>query len=290
MDSVSKKLKRTASVAAILFLMALVTAIVLWGKNKALNNALDREKLRSEELLSEKLATVKESENLTSAYHQAKLKNKSLSDLIDKSNKTLAETQYEISRLHKEKKRYNEVVGKLAAARQELIDAKTRVEGLELKTDELLLENQEIKKSLASSQELNHTLKNQVELLKPARADNYRIESQKYKNERLTVSARRTTRLAVTFHVPEDQTNNLSFKVTTPQGITVTDPSKDISWLISDRTEVVEGLASTSQATVISSKKVQLIFKPKEKFSKGIYCIQMFNHGSYIGSCSIKLR
>ncbi len=129
-------------------------------------------------------------------------------------------------------------------------------------------------------------------ILKAMISDNYRTEALHGKKERLTVNARRTNKLSVSFDLPGNLNSNIYFKVITPQGqeISSTDDVASTTIKIEERNG---GLLASSDANVIGSsgtKRIEMTYKPKEKLKNGIYQFNIYNDDRFIGSTQMRLK
>ena len=274
--------------AAIVLLLAVGLAIFFSVKNKSLHKSLDNEKLKNEEILSEKLLLDKQIADMMFAMETLKGKNKDLDKLLQQTNKTIADKDSEIRQLLIHQKNNKGLSQKLAELKKSLNDAQSKIAEMLSRADDLDAENQALKKSIADLQSENQKLKDQ-EALRILIADNYRIESQKRKPGTLTAFSGRTKKLITTFDVPQQQATNINFKVTLPDGSKVADDSKAISWVITDKYER-QDFASINGGGIEVTKRIQMTYDPKLKFKKGIYKVEMFNNGEYIGSCQLRLK
>ena len=117
--------------------------------------------------------------------------------------------------------------------------------------------------------------------------DNYLVEATKRK-DKLTVMAKRAKKITMSFNVPENMVENISFKLTKPDGKQVDGKGNGIAYKVVNGDEGLT--ASLSGGAIKVSKKIVMTYEPKEKQKSGIYKIEMYNHDKYIGACNVKLR
>ena len=143
-------------------------------------------------------------------------------------------------------------------------------------------------KTLASLKEQNKNLQDQLQNLL-ARSDNYRIESLK-KSEKLTVNAKGTKKVKVSFDIPQNITTDIKFKIVTPAGKTVTNNDPAVTMNILESEPLFYASTESKLIDYEVSKRIEITYKPTEKLAAGIYKIDLYNKDTYIGSCQIKLK
>ena len=152
-------------------------------------------------------------------------------------------------------------------------------------------ENKKLNDQLAYSSKTNTGLSSDNSILKAIISDNYRTEALRGKNEKLTVNAHKTNKLMVSFDLPGNVSDNIFFKVVTPQGKEFSS-NKDLAAAI----EIIENgdglLASTSENAIGSAgtKRVEMTYKPNQKLSKGIYQFNIYNGDRFLGSTQLRLK
>ncbi len=149
-------------------------------------------------------------------------------------------------------------------------------------------EKEMLNQTVASLQLANQQLAANLDILSSMTADNYLIESSR-KNGKLTVMSRRTRKIAVSFKVPENMVESISFKIMKPDGSQI--GGKNDQGLTFEVTNDDAGLLVNSSSEVIKvSKKIEMTYEPKEKLKAGVYKVEMFNGEKYVGACNVKLR
>jgi hypothetical protein len=114
-------------------------------------------------------------------------------------------------------------------------------------------EKNALNQTIASLQEENKQLAANLEILSSMTADNYLVETTKRK-DRLTVVARRTKKMAVTFKVPDNVVEDITFKILKPDGKVVEGKHNGIAYRVVDGDE---GLMASSLGGVIQvSRKI----------------------------------
>jgi hypothetical protein len=272
-----------------------MTLILLSGaffiKNISLHKQLGNERIKSEKLLSEKLKLDKSIEKFRNDLAALMGQNVRLDKLVTKANKKLQNKEAEIKRLMAENATVDELRAKnseLEAMREKLIND---ISDLNLSMNQLKTENSQLNDLLASIRSENEILIVDNTILKAMVADNYRAEALKGKNDKLTVNARKTDKLMVSFDLPSDAGDNLYFKVITPKGDEFSSKTD-----LSARIFVVENnerlLASASDNVVgsIGTKRVEMIYTPNIRLTKGVYKFNLYNDKNYIGSTQLRLK
>ncbi|ELR71561.1 hypothetical protein C900_02476 [Fulvivirga imtechensis AK7] len=288
----TSKEKIIAGVVTAMFFTALGFALFYSADNKALNENLKNEKLKSEKMLSQKLALNKDIDKLKSEIQSYQGKNKQLDGKLADLYAKLTAKENELNALMKQRS-LNE--SKLKKQISDLNDYKKQLQneisGLNESLEDLRFKNSYLQNTVASLEKANKELSKKNDFLSKVAGDNYGVEAHK-KNEKLTINARKTKAIVLGFDVPAHMADNLSLTVTTPVGIKHNNAtSSAVTYQIINEEEPVL-LASTDMVVTTNghSKRVALSYKPKEKFKKGIYKIDIHHEGTYLGSSQIRLR
>ncbi len=288
-------METSVSKSKVILTITIFTLILLSGafliKNISLNMQLGKERINSEKLLSEKLKLDKSIEKFRNDLAALMGQNVRLDKLVTKTNKKLQNKEAEIKRLMAE----NATVGELRAKISELEILREKlmndISDLNLSMTQLKTENSQLNDLLTSLRSENEILIVDNTILKAMVADNYRAEALKGKNDKLTINARKTDKLMVSFDLPSDVGDNLYFKVMTPKGDEFSSKTD-----LSARIFVVENnerlLASASDNVVgsIGAKRVEMIYTPNIKLTKGVYKFNLYNDKNYIGSTQLRLK
>jgi DNA repair exonuclease SbcCD ATPase subunit len=280
---------------SIVLIGALITLLTLsvafFVVNTSLKRQLGDQKIKSEKLLSEKLKLDKSIKELRIDMSALTGKNAKLDKLLTEANKKLQNKEAEIKRLVAE----NATVGELRAQVRELELLREQlnkdIAGLNLSITQLSDANASLNEFLARAKNENEILAIDNTILKAMVADNYRIEALRGKHEKLTINARKTDKLLVSFDLPSDVGKNLYFKVKTPQGDEFSSKN-DLSAII-NIVENNDGLLASASSDVIGSigtKRVEMIYKPNKKLTKGVYRFNVYNENSYLGSTQLRLK
>jgi DNA repair exonuclease SbcCD ATPase subunit len=285
------QISRNQTILITVTIIALFLSGFVFIKNRSTKNQLQKEKMKSESMLSENL-------NLQKSIEKLKKDMSSLQDKNAQLDKTIAETYSQLELKESEIKKLragNASVADLKKknAELEVLHKKLQDEiaSLNLNKEQLAADNKKYSEQIDSYKNKNEELTTNNALLEAMLADNYRIEAQKRKNEKLTVSARRTNKLMTSFDIPTDAGQNLYFKIVTPDGKELSSIN-DKSAIINISSQDKNLIASLSGSTYENQnmKRAELIYKPQQKLTKGIYRINVFNGQAYIGSIQIRLK
>jgi DNA repair exonuclease SbcCD ATPase subunit len=286
----TKKLVQRIGVVSILIIALLLSGLSLYNKAKLKKNLSDA-RLKSEILLSEKLSLNKSIVKFKIDIDELEGKNSNLRKTIADINQKIKDKSIEIEKLTKEnasiktlKKKNNELEKLSKNLNQEIAQLNKLI-------TQINTENKKLNDQLASSSKTNSGLLSDNSILKAIISDNYRTEALRGKNERLTVNANRTNKLLVSFDLPGNITDNIYFKVVTPQGKELSS-NKDMAATI----QIIENgdglLASSSEGLMGSAgtKRVEMAYKPNQKLSKGIYQFNIYNGEHFLGSTQMRLK
>lgn len=287
---IKKKIMLIAGITAIAAL--LVVAGVLKESNTKLKDNLYREKVKSENLLSQKLQLDKSLDLTKKDLTDMKGKNSSLEKMILDTNQKIVQKNAEINRL----KAQNASMKELQLKIDELEKLKTQLNQQISELDKTLAqaeaENVKLNEKLTASAKTTSALSADNTILKAIVSDNYRTEALRGKHDKLTVNARRTDKLMISFELPANvSTKEMYFTITTPDGNQFASnkdlaASVDVTYLQGDLT------ASANQITFDATGKtrVEMSFVPKQKLSQGIYTFNLYNSGRFLGSTQLRLK
>jgi hypothetical protein len=153
-------------------------------------------------------------------------------------------------------------------------------------------ENSKLNEKIASSTRANSNLADDNAILKSMVSDNYRTEAFRGRNEKLTVNARRTNKLQVSFDLPGQVTgNDIYFRIITPEGMEFSS-NKDLAATI----EIIENnddlLASADPdaGAVAVNRRAEMSFRPQKKLTEGVYRFNLYNGDRFLGSTQLRLR
>ncbi len=288
MKTTIEKGKMISITALVLLIFALIGIGVYYSANKSLSKNLNDEKLKTEMMLSEKLALQKEIETFRNRINSLDGQNADLNKVLATTSQKLSEKEAALNRIVRENGNIKNLKKEIAELTKMKKDFESQVFALKESNQNLNNEKVALNQTIASLQDENKKLATNLAILSSITTDNYLVETTK-RNDRLTVVARRAKKMTVSFKVPENMAENISFKLIKPDGKQVDGKGNGIAYRIIDGDEGL--MASTDGGGSISvSKKIEMTYIPKEKQKPGIYKIEMFNEDLYIGACNVKLR
>lgn len=281
------KSKAIIATAVVLLLVTLIGTAFFYNSSQSMEKSLNNEKLKSENILSEKLSLQREIADFKTQISELQGKNSELDKVLAETSKKLGEKEAMANSLIRENGNIKMLKKQLSELNKMKKDFENQVTVLNETIQNMSSEKTILNQTIASLQKENKELAANLDIISSMTADNYLIESNR-KNGKLTVMSKRTKKMAVSFKVPENIVENISFKITKPDGITIEGKDKGIAYTVSSNGD--ELLASISTDEIKVSKKIEMTYEPKEKLKPGVYKVEMFNGKKYIGACNVKLR
>jgi myosin heavy subunit len=289
MDSENNKSVIYIGIAVIILLLISTGAFMIQNSKNKRN--LQAEKLRTESLLSEKLLVEKE-------LAKVKADMAACQALKDETEKKLTAIEASIAEKDKRIAYLSNQSGALSKTRKELEELqKTKAEldntytALKSEHDKMLGISNDLKAAVAKLESEKAELASKMQQTELYNTDNFRIYGSRGKNkEKLTFWAFRTKKLNLNFDVPQNLTDAISFKLTTPTGSTVNPETAELSWKVLDNPRNFTASLSPVTGEFEPSRQVVLTYAPKEKMEKGEYKIQIFSNSVNIGNCRVRLK
>lgn len=280
--------KAIAVITTVLFVGSLFWLMNTNRVNNSLEAGLQEQRLKSEEMLSEKLLLEKDIQKFKDQLAKLKADNKRLDDLVHSTSAKLRNQESDYNRMKKE----NATVGQIKKQRQDLQALKSQLENelTALRTSYAALEakNDELNNTVASLQERNRVLTDDLNRAMFTAVDQSQIQAVKGKSERLTVRARRTKKLIANFEVPSNL-KSLSFRIADSKGNVLRSDEGSIAFTSKPSERGL--LASADNSTDANRlQKVEMVYTPKEKLKTGIYTVEILNENLYVGSLKVKLK
>ncbi|MEQ8555979.1 MAG: hypothetical protein RIC06_17635 [Cyclobacteriaceae bacterium] len=289
----SSRESRVAIGVTLLFLLAMGFAIFYFSDGRNLKKDLASEKVKSEKMLSEKLALSKELDKLKNEIDSYKGKNASLDKSLADLKSKLQKKEAEFNRMAANSSpNYKKQFQELQAIKADLDKTLAR---LNEELSALQSENYDLRTSLAMMEANNEQLAVNNKNLTRMIVNNLEAEAQK-KNNKLTVNARKTKEIVLAFEVPASMSEQLKFNIVFPDGKQVaSNNSKNITYTVNHKDFVfsnAEVVASTQNLFVKSddSKQIALSYKADSKLKPGTYQIDIYSENEYLGSCRMKLK
>jgi predicted RNase H-like nuclease (RuvC/YqgF family) len=283
------KISKSKIILASVMALLIVIAGIFYSAKISSDKNLNKEKIKNEALLSEK---IKLDEMVNSQKKENTLlvgKNAQLDRILFANTKEIEKKEQEIKRLYAANSSISSLKQKIAELEALKNKLNTDIDQLNAANNVLTSENTLLSEQLKSSQTENNALAINNSILRALVADNYRVEATKGRNNKLTLNAKRTNQLTVSFDLPADATENLHFKVIAPDGkeyASINDASAFIK--VSDSNNL---LASTDNIiSDISTRHTEMVYKPTMKLQKGVYKFNIYNKNDYLGSTQLRLK
>lgn len=280
---------------SIYYLLAAFTGLVLL-LFFAISNSKNTRKLKAEELLSRTTITEKERlekdlTNMQANYSSLKQTSDQNADLLKQTAAKLSETVDRINYLTRENRSLAANKKELSQLKELKADLESRLERLSGERDRLAQENSSMQASLDKLEKEKNELLAQLEKTNMYRTDNFLATATRgKKTERIVVRAARARKLNLTFEIPSNLTQNLSFKIFTPDGKSITPDNKNLSWHFPVEQRNVTASLSAVTGEFTQSRAVALNYNATEKLVKGEYRIQILTEGVAIGTCRLSVR
>jgi hypothetical protein len=286
----NKNYQQLALIAALV--AVLIIAGLIFTGNRSLKKSLEKEKLSSESLLSEKLSLDRSLERLNGELTDAKGKNELFSSRIIELGKDLDE---KVAELRKAQSENASLRGFRARARElEALTNRLNEEISSMKKDmdsekqRFASEKQRLSDQVTSLTQENGRLSTSNAILSAMAGNNHRVETVR-KNDKQTVRARRTQKLVLSFELPAHIAENVTFAVSCPDGKVY--ESKDNKAAAVKITKNDRNFyASNSEIAAAETKTIEMTYIPAEKLKKGEYEFRVYNNGMYIGTNRFSLR
>lgn len=277
-------------VASVIALAILFAGFTIYSISK-LNNRLSDEKIKSEMILSEKLSLDKSIAKYKLEITNLQSKTSDLNISIAEANRNIQLKNDEISKLIAGKASLKEIKEKYAELESLKQQLSNEIAQLNNSLNQAKSDNEKLSNQLASASKTNDELIANNTILKALFSDNFRTEAMRGKNEKLTVNAKRTNKLFLSFDLPGIISNDIHFKVITPQGKEFSS-DKDLAAII-QITEYGDGLLASSSENAFGSagkKRVEMSYKPTQKLSKGVYQFNLYSGKEFLGSTQLRLK
>jgi chromosome condensin MukBEF ATPase and DNA-binding subunit MukB len=274
-----------------LLVISLIATGLYYRSNQSLQGNLDKEKLKSESLLSEKLALSKEAEKLKADIESWKGKSAETDRLLNEALAQVGKLERTVSALNRDN-------ANLARVKKELADLKQIRQDLEARLQALDEENRrnaqlagDLNAELAALRVENAELKNNIRVFQADATNDFRVETLRgKKKQKLTVNAAKTRKLQVSFEIPQEMSENVKFTIVTPQGREIKSDDKSLSHRIVDDGRTLTASLSPYSGEFEVSRRVEMSYLPDKKLEPGVYKIRIYNGETFAGSCQLRLR
>ena len=289
------KTKATTNRSAIILLaiLAVVMAGLAIQISRSGNKKLNREKLRSEALLSEKLVLEERFAAAQDELAGLEGSNTKLDKKLTELNQLMASKEKEIRKLMAD----NHTLIELQEKNAELTALCARMESdmadLEEELNALAREKEQLTRLLADMGSRYDYLVIRNTLLEAMLADNFQVEALRGSNDKQTVVARRANTLVSSFDVPAGMGEKLYFKVITPDHREISSkesPYASFRMLNYESDNLLASLSGGGASSGSFDTRAELIYKPEKKLTRGIYKFHVYDGNKYMGSVQLRLR
>lgn len=279
-----QKIKITAAVATVLFFISLIFIGVTSHKNANLKADVNKEKLKTESVLAEKLKLDKQIMEFKKDLASLTGKNSDLNKYVAEVQQKLAMREDAITKLGNENnslKKFRKEAEELRKMREQL---NTEVAQLTSRNQYLETEIQGMNVTIAGLQKQNQGLNDQLTAMLSNTGANFKVEVVRKNNEKLTYKAKRTHTILVTFDMPSKEgRRNFRLDLQSPTGTNMPGELK------AEIASINELSASTESNLVQGKNTITLAFTPEQKLSKGTYTMFIFDGHNYITNLQFRL-
>jgi chromosome segregation ATPase len=283
------KSSKTIAVVATTILIAMVFWLLNTKRaSHLLEEGLQESRLKSEALLSEKLLLEKEIDKMKEQLVSLTDRNAGLDELVQQTTEKLRHQESDYNRMKKENLTLAQVKKQRANLEALRTGLEKEMQGLKELNAYLQDRNNELTGTVASLQERNRLLTEDLHKATLASLDQSQIRAVRGKNEKLTVNARRTRKLVASFEAPSDL-KNLSFRIVDSKGNTLSPAEGSIAF---HSTPSESNYTASIDADVMGNKsqRVEMVYTPKKKLKSGVYTVEILNENLYVGSLKVKLN
>jgi len=246
------------------------------------------------------LAEQAQTENLRNDNQQVKeeldkLKNEygSLSSKSDSTSKKLASTEEKVSQsnrriaaLSKENKTLNQSKLELEELQKSKAELDNTYANLQREYDRSIAQYKDLENKLAATETQRNDVIARLEKTEMYNADYFLVTATKGKNDKLVNRASKVDKLSISFNVPQNLKDSVTYRIETPAG-TALNPTS--FFIPKDEQHYTAGLYGVFHE-IKSPREVSLTYIPEEKLEKGEYRIQLISNGNPIGNCRLTLR
>lgn len=285
---ISKNTKVATAVVITLLVISLAGLVMLYNSNGELQGNLNTEKLKGESILSQKLILEKDLAKFKSQIESLNGINRELDRELALTSARLAAKEAEFKKVQNEsmslkqlKKQHMELLALQKEWENSMASMKDKLQSLEN-------EKKDMSKVIASLEERNRILSDDLQKSQLAFLDYSQLETLK-KNNKLTASSRKTKKLKATFEVPSNL-KDISFKITDPSGKVLTEKEGTIASRIVTDTKSYTASAASYEETAKNLKHMEMIYLTNKKLKPGIYKIQVLSENLYVSSLQVRLK
>jgi myosin heavy subunit len=280
-----RSIKITAAVITAMLFISLIFVGVTMKNNSGLKKEVDTERLKTENVLAEKLKLDKQIVEFRKDLASLNGKNTELNDFIAELQGKLDEKEGALKRLGNENgslRRFRKEAEDLRKMKEQL---QTQVAEMGEKNNKLEAEILQLNQTIAGLQQQNQGLNHQINEMLAYNGANFKIEVVRRKQEKLTHRAKRTHTILVSFDLPKKEgRRNFRFDLQSPTGTNLPGDLRVES--------VASGNLSASIDSSVSAGKdrITMSFTPEARLSEGTYSIFIFEGNNYVNNLQFRLN
>lgn len=299
-----KKNKRNLIIWIVLFLVALIGAVVI---GYLYMNTSSEVKVLKEEKQQQKVFFERELDSLMGEHNKVKDEYNTLTDSLDVKDSIIETNAKEIKELLQTKWEYYKVQKKLSQLRKVAQGYLVQIDSLYRVNKQLAIENKEIKSKYRKEQQMSQRLGEEKEalnemvekaaILKVYNIDAIGLKTTWFDNEKETDKARRTDKIKICFTVEENELTELGekvlyFRIADPSGKVITpSDSEAYSFEVDDETlqftmkEIVNYQGESFRKCIHWNNP-----NPDENLEEGQYTIDIYSKEGKLSQTYIDLR
>lgn len=283
-------LLKMQNLVPLMLTVAVIFSVYLFLNKRSLQTKLSDEKVKSENLLSEKLKLDKSIALFQNELSELKGKNKQLDNLIAESNLKISKKNQEIDKLITQNASIPELKKKIAELEQLKNQLASNLNDANSTVAQLKVENRNLSQQLENALNSNREIADDIAVLKAINSDNYRTEAVKGKKDKLTVNARKTDKIMVSFDIPSSVGKDVYFKLVMPNGNELSS-LKDFAAKVEFEENGDALIASSSDFMGgEGTQRVQMSYNTNDKLTKGVYVFHVYNKDKFLGSTQLRLK
>lgn len=297
-DSVMKegtKTKVYAATVTILLLTALTGAGVLYDVKGDLQAGLNQEMLNSEKLLSQKLLLDKEIANLKQELLALSGNNSELNSQLNMASSKVQQLEITANKLQKENNNFKAIKKEVDGLKKLRDHLQVEVAGLKEANKKLMDSQGQMEKTIAELEAENDALKDKLKAAAVLKAGNFRIDVLRKNADKLTVKARQTKVVSVSFDLPKAAMasigkNKLYLVITAPNGKELVEDAA------TKKVIFPEGIKTEINPTVTQDidlgkgpQRLTISYPAKDDLEKGVYKVALYTDDLFLGGSQFRL-
>lgn len=270
-------------VAIILLLALAIIGFVSNSKNK---KNLQAERAQTETLTNQNQQVHRELDSLRGELGSLTTRNDSTAKRLAESEERTTQGGRRIASLTRENKSLNQSKADLEELQRSNATLDSNYNNLRLEQEKLLAQNRDLQNSLAANETQRNDITARLEKTILYNSDNFLVTATRGKKDKIVACASRAKRLNLSFSVPQDLRDSITYKIESPSGITI---NQGTSFIPAEKEYYTAGITGIMHA-IQNPRQVNLIWNAPEKLKKGEYRIQFTSNGNTIGNCRLMLK